>query len=157
MCVICFFIWLLNSDTCTHILKKLIIIDCWLITYFSSVCFIDMRIGSHGLNEGRNVSSDGDSKERERFSGHKSCHNQPALQHRMKSKNKTGQIDELIVQDGWQHGRAWLIAQGLVMMDRWTGGWMDGNICMQMCLHLCGFAWWPCLRSISLWWQLRAD
>lgn len=36
----------------------------------------------------------------ERVSGHKSCYNQPALQHGVKSMNKTGLIDELIVQDG---------------------------------------------------------
>ena len=33
-------------------------------------------------------------KDSERFSGHKSGYNQPAPQHRMKSMNKTRQIDE---------------------------------------------------------------
>ena len=49
--------------------------------------------------------------------------------------NKTGLIDELIVQDGWQHG--WTaIASGLVY-DGWMDGWMDGlcedcegNVCV---------------------------
>ena len=42
--------------------------------------------------------------DRERVSGHKSSYNQPALQHGPRSMNKTGLIDELIVQDGWQRG-----------------------------------------------------
>lgn len=46
------------------------------------------------------------SKDGVRVSGHKSRYNQPALQHSpRKSMNKTGLIDELIVQDGWQRGR----------------------------------------------------
>lgn len=44
----------------------------------------------------------GRSKGRERVSGHKSCYNQLALQHGPKSMNKTGLIDELIAEDGWQ-------------------------------------------------------
>lgn len=38
-------------------------------------------------------------KYRQRVSGHKSCYNQPALQHNPKSMDKTGLIDELVAQD----------------------------------------------------------
>ena len=59
-------------------------------------------------------------KDRERVSGHKSCYNQPAVQHSPKSMNKTGLIDELIGKDGWQDG--WTAVTPVMGYD----GWMDG-------------------------------
>ncbi len=64
-------------------------------------------------------------KDSERVSGHKSCHNQPALQHSLKSMNKTGLINELIVQDGWQPG--WTAVAPGREYDGWTDVWVDGQ------------------------------
>lgn len=66
-------------------------------------------------------------KDSERFSGHKSLYNQPPPQHRMKSMNKTRQIDELICArwvEVWKNSTN--SSRARLGWAQWIDGWMDG-------------------------------